>query len=197
MTIVKKIETGLRSEAHSWFESSLRQGFDLSDVVLAKHAVASGTFFALVPEDFARSRLDFAVGGVVRQESAQAGLSVLLEHFREDGAQCVIVEDDLVRRMDPAVYRRKEPMAFLGDRVIHWCDLTANIGEAVETIAGGASGYPLNGFVTTRSSMDLGLADRQQVPAGLSARVAESLVAVICSAFDAESFVVWDVRTPS
>ncbi|MGN6276885.1 MAG: hypothetical protein ACTHNP_13285 [Solirubrobacterales bacterium] len=196
MTKIEKLKI-CQDEVSPWLKKSLQQGFGLSDAVTAMHALDHGSSFALVPEEFTRKPLALAVGGVVSQKAAREGLVDFLVQLRDEGAKCVLIEDDLAGRMDPVVRRSAEPLAFLDDRVIHWCDLTDNVDEAARTTAEGASGYPLNGFVTTRSSLELGLADRQQVPAELPTQVAESLVAVICSAFDAESFVVWDIRSSS
>lgn len=54
------------------------------------------------------------------------------------------------------------------------------------------SGYPRNAFVTALSAADLGLADRQQVPADFPERVVGSLLAVIVSAYDDETYLAWD-----
>lgn len=61
----------------------------------------------------------------------------------------------------------------------------------METIDRGASGYPLNAFVITKSSSDLGLVDGGDAPERLSQEVAASLLAIVVAAFDAESFLIW------
>jgi hypothetical protein len=55
----------------------------------------------------------------------------------------------------------------------------------------GASGYPLNGFVVTRSAADLALVDGQDAPEHLAQDVVSALIAVVVAAFDAESFLLW------
>jgi hypothetical protein len=127
---VKEIKVD-QSDARSWLEYSLRQGFGLSDAVMATHDLDRGYSFALAPEGSIRMPLDFAVGGVVRQKVAREGPSNLLGQFRGEGAKSVLIEDDLTRRMDPAVRRWDEPLAFLGDRIVHWCDLADNVDDAL------------------------------------------------------------------
>jgi hypothetical protein len=85
------------------------------------------------------------------------------------------------------------PSAFIGDGVVHWCELKPGIGTAgTEAIRESAFGYPLNAFVTTRSVSDLRLVDGQAVATGFADQVAASLLAIVVSAFDAESFLLWD-----
>lgn len=83
--------------------------------------------------------------------------------------------------------------SFVGERVLHWCDLRDGGGKGARTIIRGAHGYPLNAFLTSRSSAELGLVDRRQAPKALSQLVVESLLAVVVSAFDGESFLIWAV----
>jgi hypothetical protein len=56
----------------------------------------------------------------------------------------------------------------------------------------GASGYPLNAFVSTMSAGDLGLVDGEDAPEGFANKVARSLLAVVVSVFDDETFLIWD-----
>lgn len=192
-TKLKAVEVPV-DEAVDWFEYCLRQGFDLSAVVLASGAFDHGRFFAIAPEGFDRERFDFAVGGVTKMGPAQAMLRQYLSQLQDTGANSVIVENDLMGRGDPVVSSRRGYLSFVGDRVVHWADLQDAEEEAVEAIDNGASGYPLNAFVTTRSTAELGLADREPVPDGFINQVSEGLVAVICAAFDAESYVLWTDR---
>jgi hypothetical protein len=103
--------------------------------------------------------------------------------------RCVVIEDDVQRREDPRV---RSPAAFLGDRVVHWCDVYPGGGQsAAGAIEQGAFGYPLNAFVVSRSSKELGLIDGEEAPRDLPPQVKSSLMAVIVSAFDATSFTIW------
>jgi hypothetical protein len=174
-----------------WFDYSLRQGFDLSAAVLASGVLDRGRFFAIVPEGFNRQVFDFAVGGVTKMDPAQARLRQCLSQIQSVGARSVIVEDELQSRSDPHVCSGPTSLSFIGERVVHWADLRVNENAAVETIDRGAAGYPLNAFVTTNSAAELGLVNHEPVPGGFVKQVMEGLVAVICAAFDAESYVLW------
>ncbi|MEA2252004.1 MAG: hypothetical protein QOG70_2246, partial [Solirubrobacteraceae bacterium] len=63
---------------------------------------------------------------------------------------------------------------------------------AARAIRQSASGYPLNAFLITRPAADLGLVPGRSVAEGFASEVMKSLAAVVVSAFDAESFLVWD-----
>ncbi len=176
-----------------WLTSSLTQGFDLS--VAAKGVVESrhGKFHSFISSEHETYRTNFAEGGMARTGGSMEALAQYLDGLVSRHAKCVIVENDLWRRTDPLVDAgTKSPYAFVDDRVIHWCDLKNQNGtQCVDVINRGASGYPLNAFVSGKSSSALGLMDRQQVPQNLANEVAESLLAVIVAAFDAETFMVW------
>lgn len=187
---VEAVEVDM-DKARSWLERSLAQGFDVSKAILAAAPFDHGCFHAFAPHDAASGQFDFAEGGIVREYAAVEALAGFLDGL-VNGDSCVIVEDDLLRRTDPGVARGTSPLAFVGDRVLHWSDLAPGAGICgSEAIRQGASGYPLNAFVSTEASGDLGLLDRQQVLKDVPDRVAASLWAVVVSAFDAESFLVW------
>lgn len=186
-----KVPTG---QAVEWFEESLGQGFDLSAAALAAGLVDRGSFFAIVPEGFTPKRFDFAAGGVTKTNPAQAKLCQCLCQLQRAGGKSVIVEDDVQRRSDPHVSSSPTSISFCGERVIHWADLPGNEEAVVVTIDRGATGYPLNAFVTTRSSTALGLTRHESIPDGFVDEVFEGLIAVICAAFDGESYVLWTDR---
>lgn len=84
------------------------------------------------------------------------------------------------------------PSEFVGNDVVHWSDLEPTLGAvATRAIRENAFGYPLNAFVVMQSSAQLGLVDGQPAPADFAKNVADSLLAVVVSAFDAESFMTW------
>ncbi len=133
----------------------------------------------------------FDEGGMARTHMAQAGLAQYLDALASRRAQCAVIENDLARRTDPQV-GKPIPTASLGDRVLHWCDLGDRTdADCIDIFRRGASGYPLNAFVTIKSSVDLGLTDGQAAAGDVPRQIAESLLAVIVAAFDAESFLVW------
>lgn len=57
-----------------------------------------------------------------------------------------------------------------------------------------SNGYPLNAFVVSRSSAELGLAADAALGEAFTEEVVQSLLAVVIAAFDAESFLVWEAR---
>jgi len=178
-------------EARSWLEDSLGQGFDLSVAVLAAGVLEQGRCVAIVPDDFNRVPFNFSHGGVVGQQSSRERLAKVLQRLGTSGARAVLVEDSTAGRTDPHFSHRGEPSAFIGERVIHWSDLSAGGPQAMEVVAWGTGGYPTNAFVLTQSSQDLGLVDRQDAPKDLAEEVAASLLAIVVAAFDAESYLLW------
>jgi hypothetical protein len=181
-------------EARDWLQRSLAGGHQLSAAVLAAAPFDRGRLRALVPSDITADHITkFHEGGVVKGSVADAALAPLLDDLTQSGAACVVVEDDVARRSDPFVARISIPSAFFGDRVVHWCDLEPGSGAAAaKVIRSSAFGYPLNAFVATKSCADLGLINGRSLGGTLVSAVVGSLLAVIVSAFDNESFLVWD-----
>jgi len=180
-----------KEEAHQWLCDSLGEGFDLSAAVLATDLLRGGQFLTIVSSGFQRSAFDYRTGGVIFQEGAREKLAHLLAELRHQGATLVVVEDNIRSRRHPSVSRRGEPTSFIGDRVIHWAEIGTAVNEAAETVAYGASGYPLNAFVVAKASSDLGLVDGEDAPENLAQEVAANLRAIVVAAFDAESFLIW------
>lgn len=135
--------------------------------------------------------MKFSAGGVTRLKFSEKALSKFLKKASEEGARSVVVEDDMRRAGDPSIAKKKEPLAFVRERILHWCDLKQGGDVCVQTILRGAFGYPRNAFVTTCSSSELGLVDQQQAAAELPRLIVQHLVAVIVNAFDSESFLIW------
>lgn len=188
-----------KEDALNWLERSLAAGHELSAAVLAAAPFDRGRFCTLVPSDLVANRVTkFHEGGIVETSVADAALARLLGDLVTEGGSCVVAEDDLLRRSDPAVARRTVPSAFIGNHVVHWCDLVPGSGApAARALRASASGYPLNAFVVTRSAADLGLVTGRSLSEDFTSDVVGSLVAVVVSAFDAESFLVWDGAEPS
>jgi hypothetical protein len=124
---------------------------------------------------------------------AEKALGKFLNEAFGRGAPAVVVEYDMMRASDPVTAEEAEPLAFVGGRVLHWCDLRDGGQKGARTSTRGAHGYPLNAFVTSRSSAERGLVDRRQAPKSLSQLVVESLLAVVVAAFDGESVLIWIV----
>jgi hypothetical protein len=174
-------------EGRSWFTYQLKQGFDLSAAVLTACLFDQGSFETFIPATANVADVEFPKAPDV--PGSEAALARYLEKVVPQGGGCVVIEDDMQRRADPRI---EAPAAFLGDRVIHWCDFDSESGEkAVEAIERGAFGYPLNAFVVAKSAVDLGFVDGEQVPSDLPTQIVSSLLAVIVSAFDATSYALW------
>ena len=134
----------------------------------------------------------FREGGIVDVREAEKWLAQELDALASKGAMCLIVEDDLSRATDPGPINDGIPSAFIDDRVVSWHELSPGKGaSAFKEVMYVGSGYPRNAFVTSRSASELGLANATQVPNDFPRRVAESLIAVIISIFDDESYLVW------
>lgn len=180
--------------ARNWLRESLAGGHELSAAVLGSSRFDAGEFLVLLPTGGDLGPVPaFAEGGVVSSDLANAALAGILEDLMRQGAASVVVEDDVGRRGDPAIDKRKAPSAFMGDRVICWSELDwpGSGTVAVETIAEAASGYPRNAFVLSETAADLGVSAGRSLPADFAARAAASLTAVVVSAFDDESFLIW------
>lgn len=184
-------------EARAWMQYSLEQGFDLSAAVLNGGFLRQGKFLAIVSEAFQRTPVAFRSGGVLGQRVARERLAQILDELSDKDGKAIVVEDSTAERNDPNVSHRGEPSAFLGDRVVHWRDLSDGSTQAMEVVAWGTTGYPTNAFITTRASRDLGLVNLKDAPKNLAEEVASSLLAIAVAAFDAESYLLWvdDVST--
>jgi hypothetical protein len=185
-----------RAAAVEWVRESLGDGHAVSAAVLAACRLEAGRVRAIVSDDTSEGhRSQFHRGGVIDAASraeADLLLAQLLDTLAGRGGSCVVIEDDLRRRQDPAASRRGvAPSAFIGERVVHWTDLQP-AEKAITTIYAGASGYPRNAFIVAKSCADLGIADRQELDETFAASVAKSLRAVLVAAYDAESFLLWE-----
>jgi hypothetical protein len=178
--------------AGSWLSDSLAQGFEISTAVLKTIAFNTGNFRSFIAASDQLCQTNLAEGGVAKSQVAQVGLAQYLDELANGLASCVVVEDDLRRRTDPTVAPHSISTAFIGDRIVHWCELERGTGtDCVDVINKGASGYPLNAFVCKKSAADLGLVDGREAVKDFAGQVAESLLAVVVAAFDAETFLVW------
>jgi hypothetical protein len=186
-----------RAAAVEWVRESLGDGdAAVSAAVLAACRLETGRVRAIVASDTPEEHLSqFHRGGVFHAASGPDDdllLAQLLDRLAGRGGSCVVIEDDLRRRHDPAVsLPGVPPSAFIGERVVHWTDIQP-ADKAIATIYAGASGYPRNAFVVAKSCAELGLADRQELDDTFADSVAKSLLAVLVAAYDAESFLLWE-----
>jgi hypothetical protein len=178
--------------AEPWVRESLSQGFEFSHKVAETIDFSTGRFYVIAP--LATEQISpWGLGGPMSQISADTVLMETLESARDRGMKCVLVEDDMGQRSDPAQPDSHHyQSSHLGERLTHWVDLTtAEILDALCCIKHGPSGYPLNSFGTARSTRDLDLVAGGELTITTVSRVAESAQMVLTSAFDGESFALW------
>ena len=81
-------------------------------------------------------------------------------------------------------------MAFVGDRLLRWCALTASCEEAVTLLNDGAAGYPRNAFVCDADSDVLGLQVGRTLDVDAVVHLASYAQAVISGVWDDECYVL-------
>jgi hypothetical protein len=178
-------------EAISWLRSSLAQGFQISEAIAATTPFENGQIRVIAPVE-ATALPPLNQGGLLSQEEANDAMSGVLAELTASGAACLVIEDALGRYGDPAVLASTLGTAWLDNRVLHWHPLDlSTTSSATNALRTGSSGYPLNAFVTTRTADALGLIDHTALEESGIDKICEALIAVIVSAFDAESFLIW------
>jgi hypothetical protein len=180
--------------ALGWFRYSLGQGDVISPQALKIVEKRQGHSYTLAPDTVDPARLAKPhESGLIGTRSAQKGLAVVLDTLAERGAACVVVEDELHLKRDPkADLDGLLPTAFVGERVLHWSNLTGGTEAAIIVLHRGSHHYPLNAFVTSASEDELGLVNSADLDCDIAGAVVRSLVAVIVAAYDAESFMIWE-----
>ena len=176
-----------------WAKTSLSGGAALSEAVRSSVHWGRGHFDALAPRSWQQpTGLNLAHGGVVSTTDASEALVSVLHELSADSEACLIVEDDLRRANDPVMGTLPFPWALIDGGIVHWCDLSASSGEDITaTIRRGASGYPLNAFVVLQPCRSFGFTPGGHFDSQLASEVASTVAAIVVSAFDAESFLVW------
>lgn len=174
-----------------WIRSCLENGDGLSALVLQEIHLDVGVHASLLPPTPDLKNLDFNEGGVVSVQSANEGLAEMLRRIASAKPLGLVVENDLARRLDPALPNLSLPVAYLGDRILHWRLLSSEEPiVSVELLRRGASGYPTNGFLVEAQALH-GLSNHSEVDESWCRRAVRSLVGIVTTAFDAESFVLW------
>ncbi len=183
------------AEGRAWLESSLAGGFDVSAAVLTTSAFDRGRFLTFVSEGVSTNKVSFPDAPDVPSAVAERGLAEFFQDLIGAGGSSVVIEDDLAGPTDPGFDKWNVPSAIIGNRIVHWLDLRpGSTMTTVNEITTYCVSHRLNAFVSTRSSVDLGLVDRQPADENLARAVVGSLLAVIVFAFDETSFAVWDGR---
>jgi hypothetical protein len=180
--------------ALDWLRYSLGQGEVISPHALSVVEGREGHTFTLAPEQIDPALLaDPTSGGVVWGVRAWEALTDVLDELARRGAACVVVEEDLARRGDPAALVEGITGGYVGDRVLHWSSLADGSQRALAAIRV-PSGYPTNAFLSSATDVDLGLVPGADLPDDIGSRVARTLVAVIVAAYDDETYMVWQPR---
>jgi hypothetical protein len=170
-----------------WLRSSLSLGGEIASAV---HALNSsdprGQYFVIAPAGASPVRLGHPEqGGLTNASHADERLSTYIDHLKRLDVRTLFVEDDLRRKGDPALSQFKSDWFEVAGRVVHWRDITViSSADAVNAIRAGASGYPLNAFIAATQPTNEDTV--------LPQRIAASLLSVIVSAFDGESFLMWE-----
>lgn len=183
-----------KNEGRNWFEESLGGGFGVSAAVLASISFDIGRFFAFVSSDMDPEQIKFP--GYPDVRGGGPALALYLDDLTSGKDLCLLIEDEAAERGDPNIEEWSVPSAFIGDRVVHWFDLKPGSGAAaMSAINESSSGYPLNAFVVTRTSTELGLVNRGSLANDIVDTIASSILAIVVAAFDATSFAVWECNS--
>jgi hypothetical protein len=172
--------------AVDWVRGSLAQGSDLARLVGANLSTLANALLLVEPS---RARglepiLDDNGRGIPALEADEIA-ERLLARAAHRTAVTLIVEDDLARRGDPNVGRA----TFVADRVLRWEEVDNKARRAVSLLRRGASGYPLNAYLCQGSATDLGLTADEDLSPVRQQCLAEAVLGVIVSVWDAEALV--------
>jgi hypothetical protein len=176
-----------RHVAREWLVNSLEQGSDLATDVLEGLALFSN-YRILVPTDMREpipSPLSVGIGLKTREVD-----SLALKFFNRlegDRSQTLIVEDDLARRGDP---RNLGRVAFVGERVLHWCELNEAADAAVDLLHDASAGYPLNAFVAAGSPEQLGLSAQASLLKSDLRVIRRRISTVLVGVLDGETYLI-------
>jgi len=186
---IESIGVAVRAEdAERWVLDSLNEGTSLAQTVaetLWKPAVAR----LLLPSDAGDVCVPAFDHG--RGLSTTVADQIAVDFFswaEERGCKTLLVESDLARRGDRNL---DSDVVYVGNRVLRWVELAGSLGEAVQLLRRGSSGYPLNAFACSRRPAEFDLVGGQDIADSSQALVVESAQVVIVSAFDAETFLTW------
>jgi hypothetical protein len=182
--------------ALDWLRYSLGQGEVISPAALRFIEERKGRAYTLAPTASDPARLATPRwGGLIAPGvgSLEEAVARVLATLAERGAACVIVEDELRLKRDPKPSLDGLLLTgFVDEKVIHWAPLVDGTEAALLTLHRGSHGYPTNAFVTSASVEELGLVDGADLEADIGDLVVESLVAVTVSAYDDETYLIWE-----
>ncbi len=182
--------------ALDWLRYSLGQGEVISPAALNFIQEHEGHAYTLAPETVDPTRLAKPSEGAVigpGTGSPREALARVLETLAEQGAACLVVEDELSLKRHPkpsldGLLRT----AFVGELVLHWAELENGTEDAIIAVHRGSGGYPTNAFVTSASEQELGLVDGADLGHDITGPVVGALMAVIVAAYDDETYIIWE-----
>jgi hypothetical protein len=174
------------SEAIAWVQSSLQDGSTLADAV-AERLWPSGDIYLLADlSGDVSTALDYAQSHQIRTSDGDRLIEKFLRVVSSQGScKTLIVEDDLASPTDSFL---PAPYALIDDCVFRWRDLTKNLEESIRLLRSRA--YPLNAFLCDEPVEAFQFAPGMRVTEQLE-MIISSIIAVIVSAFDAETFLVY------
>jgi hypothetical protein len=176
-------QQSLSERGLEWVKASLSRGHALSRAVLEVVDFRWGATTAIIPSEFENEVLyAFDQSAGITASDADAGLEVLLSALPSDGT--LVVEDELAKAGDGFLARARSNFSVYGDEVLWSLDWPRS--SAAGGIRRHSSGYPTNAFLVVFSDGIPSVLDENSIM-----RMARTTVGVICSAYDAESFVVW------
>ncbi len=180
-----------------WLRYSLGQGEVISPAALKFIEEHEGRAYTLAPETIDPARLADPHNGALPPGtgSRREALGRVLTTFFERGGACVVVEDEMSEKRDANPnWGGRLLTGFVGEKVIHWANLSGGVDDAVVAVNRGSGDYPTNAFVTSASAEELGLVDGADLDSGIAGWVVGSLLAVIVAAYDAETYIIWEPR---
>jgi len=184
--------------ALDWLRYSLGQGEVISPAALKFIEEHDGHAYALAPENVDPVRLANPHDGAVMTPgtgSPREALARVLTALAERGGVCVVVEDELSETKDANPnWGGRLLTGFVGENVIHWANLAGGTDDAIVTVHFGSGDYPTNAFVTSAPAEELGLVDGADLDSGIGETVVTSLIAVIVTAYDAETYIIWEPK---
>jgi hypothetical protein len=182
--------------ALDWLRYSLGQGEVISSAALMFIVEHEGHGYTLAPKTVDRALLETpSSGGVTGTRAAREALAKVLEGLAERGAACVVVEDEMSEKGDAnPSWGGRLLTGFIGEKVIHWANLAGGTDDAVVAVHRGSGDYPTNAFVTSAPAEELVLVDGADLDSDVADAVVASLVAVIVTAYDAETYIIWEPR---
>ena len=172
--------------AFSWVRGSLAQGSDLARLIGARLSTLTKALLLVEPSRVQGHGpiLDDSGRGIPSSEADEVAKRLLASAART-AKLTLVVEDDVARKGDPHLGRA----AFVGTRVLRWEEVDDQAASAVTLLRRGAFGYPLNAYVCQGTATDLGLSADSQLSPVLQERIADAVLGVLVSVWDAEAFV--------